>query len=287
MLHAHLKTHADWVDETTYRVQFRNDLSQHANKQFQDSDGLDPSWMKEIWQRAFEMKLGALGASISPGQQVLDVCCGQGFLGEYFQERLNAVVSFTDLSPVQLSSVATRGETECVGRSTRVYGANILALPFRDSTFDLVIGNSFLHHLPDVPAALREMHRVMKPGGRLVLFHEPSIAANWWETFPLSLVKDTTYNSGFTDLWQFQETDLAALLRESAFDDIRIMGSGIVGALLCNWYLMINSKLRCTNRFMIKPALLFRIYLTQIELSSKLWPKPDLCPSLLIAATRA
>lgn len=47
-------------------------------------------------------------------------------------------------------------------------------LPYADDTFDLVVGHAFVHHLPDVGAALGEMRRVLKPGGTLVIAGEPT-----------------------------------------------------------------------------------------------------------------
>ena len=47
--------------------------------------------------------------------------------------------------------------------------ADAVALPFRDASLDALTGHSFLYLLPDQPAALAEMRRVLRPGGRLVL----------------------------------------------------------------------------------------------------------------------
>ena len=62
--------------------------------------------------------------------------------------------------------------------------------PYDDATFDLVVGHAVLHHIPDVEQALREVLRVLKPGGRFVFAGEPTkwgdvIArrlsrATWW-----------------------------------------------------------------------------------------------------------
>lgn len=46
-------------------------------------------------------------------------------------------------------------------------------LPFRDNTFDLVLGGGFLHHLEDEQAFFREAIRVLAPGGSLLIFREP------------------------------------------------------------------------------------------------------------------
>ena len=47
-------------------------------------------------------------------------------------------------------------------------------MPYDDNTFDVVVGHAVLHHIPDVEQAMREMLRVLKPGGRFVIAGEPT-----------------------------------------------------------------------------------------------------------------
>lgn len=283
MMHVHLKAYAEWLDEENYRAGFREDLSRIANRSFHDDDGLDPAWMQIVWARLFRMKLEAAGVALSPGQSVLDVCCGQGFLGSFCEER-GTRVTFMDLSARQLASLKERRAR--AGKAPLACNADLLKLPFGEATFDLVVGNSFLHHLPDVPAALREINRVLKPGGTFVSFHEPSVRANWWETFPLSLVKDTTYRSGFTDLWQFREDELLRLLERSGFAGAHARGSGILGAALCNWFLILAAKLGVKSRFVLYPVYSLRNTMSKLELSSAKRSRADGFPSLLIWASK-
>ena len=62
--------------------------------------------------------------------------------------------------------VATRnGENLGLEIDGRVADAE--GIPYDDNTFDLVVGHAVLHHIPDVELSLREVVRVLKPGGRL------------------------------------------------------------------------------------------------------------------------
>src|SRR6185436_14103404 len=52
--------------------------------------------------------------------------------------------------------------------------ADAESIPYDDDTFDLVVGHAVLHHIPDVEQSLREVMRVLKPGGRFVFAGEPT-----------------------------------------------------------------------------------------------------------------
>lgn len=105
--------------------------------------------------------------SMANRQAMLDVGCGAGHLGFRLAEYFQRVVA-TDLSPSMLDTVRTaaaqRGLPQIEVRQT---GAE--SLPFPDAHFDLVSSRYSAHHWNDVPAGLREMRRVMRPGGSLLM----------------------------------------------------------------------------------------------------------------------
>jgi ubiquinone/menaquinone biosynthesis C-methylase UbiE len=282
MIHSHIKKVAIALDEENFQVQLP-DMYSHSNETFEDGEELDPNWLKLVWQRMFQIKMDAANISIPSGSQVLDACCGHGYLGEYISS-LGGEVTFCDLSPLQLDALRARFADQNL--PAEVIEADLLHLPFPDGKFDVVVGNSFLHHLPDVPKGLSELARVLKPGGRLVLFHEPSIRANYWETFPLSLIRDTTYNSGFTDLWQFEADRLASVLTDNGFKTPETVGSGVLSAILLNWYLIVINKLGIKQRFALEVALRLRALLLRLESPLKFLLRSDSFPSLFITAVR-
>ena len=53
-------------------------------------------------------------------------------------------------------------------------------IPYDDDTFDVVVGHAVIHHLPDVELAMREMLRVLEPGGRFVIAGEPTRIGDWY-----------------------------------------------------------------------------------------------------------
>ncbi len=99
---------------------------------------------------------------LAPGMAVLEVGSGLGILANEVASRLNGgrMVGL-EYSFDQLASA--RGENGRL-RFVRGDGAN---LPFHDNEFDLVYCRYVIEHLHDVPAVLKEIRRVLKPGGRM------------------------------------------------------------------------------------------------------------------------
>jgi ubiquinone/menaquinone biosynthesis C-methylase UbiE len=107
--------------------------------------------------------------------RVLEVGAGTGFFlinlalgGCLDGARLEA----TDISQGMLDVCERNGAEHGLQITTRQGDAE--ALPYEDGSFDLVIGHAFIHHLPVPGAAIREMHRILKPGGTLVIAGEPT-----------------------------------------------------------------------------------------------------------------
>jgi arsenite methyltransferase len=109
----------------------------------------------------------ALGG-IAPGDAVLDLGCGAGFdtLMAAFAAGPRGRVTGIDLSPEMLT-IAELGRADARLTNVEFREAAIEALPFPDASFDIALSNGVLSLIPDKPAALREVFRVLKPGGRL------------------------------------------------------------------------------------------------------------------------
>ncbi|MFJ9542596.1 class I SAM-dependent methyltransferase [Streptomyces sp. NPDC101225] len=111
-----------------------------------------------------------LTARIDSGE-VLELGCGPGYLGlEWLkQAQRSARLVGLDISPAMLRRASANArEYGVTGRCAYECGT-VLALPFEDDRFDHAISAASLHEWADPVAALSEMHRVLKPGGRYVL----------------------------------------------------------------------------------------------------------------------
>ena len=96
--------------------------------------------------------------------RVLEVGAGTGFFVlNLWQEGYVGEAHATDISAGMLALCRANGER--LGCPVEVRPGDAEQLPYEDDEFDLVVGHAFLHHLPDPPGAIREMHRVLRPGG--------------------------------------------------------------------------------------------------------------------------
>jgi ubiquinone/menaquinone biosynthesis C-methylase UbiE len=81
----------------------------------------------------------------------------------------------TDLT--RASAELTRDLLNGIGLRSAVIQSSALSLPIRDNVFDCVYSFGVLHHFPGIEAALAEIHRVLKPGGQVMvmLYHMDSL----------------------------------------------------------------------------------------------------------------
>ena len=111
------------------------------------------------------------------GLEVLDIGSGQGIdLARY--ALAGARVTGVDLTPRHVT--LARAHLAGMGLDAAVIEGDAEQLPFPDATFDRVSSNGVLHHTPDLPCALREAQRVLRPGGRatIILYNRQSL--HYW-----------------------------------------------------------------------------------------------------------
>lgn len=115
----------------------------------------------------------AAGFDKAKGLRVLEIGCGLGTDGARFA-RAGAIYTGVDLTDAAVSLARRRFELEGLPGEFRVADAE--RLEFAPDSFDIVYSHGVLHHTPDGAAAVREVHRVLKPGGRAIvmLYHRDS-----------------------------------------------------------------------------------------------------------------
>jgi len=138
-------------------------------------------------------RVAATQAAVGPGDAALDVCTGTGDLAFELARRVGAtgsVVGSDFSSPMLQLGERKRGRLRD-SASIRLVLADTQRLPFPSNTFDAVTVGFGIRNVADIPQGLREMARVVRPGGRVVLleFNQPTnplfAALYHWYSFTL------------------------------------------------------------------------------------------------------
>lgn len=139
---------------------------------FDEAYGGNPA---ENYERHFVPAIGApLGADlveaakIRAGERVLDVACGTGIVARLAAQQAGpgGTIAGLDLNAGMLAVARLATPS---GMTIAWHEASAEEMPLGDSLFDVVLCQMGLQFVPDKAAALREMYRTLKPGGRLAL----------------------------------------------------------------------------------------------------------------------
>ena len=182
-------------------------------------------------------------ANIRPGQHILDVASGTGDLALAMARRVGASgrVIMSDIN----ASMLLRGRNRLIdaGFPTTAVVCDAEHLPFPDASFDLVTVAFGLRNMTDKPAALRQMHRVLKPGGKLLVLEFSKVAAPLEKIYDLYSFKVLPWLgkriAGDEDSYRYLAEsirmhpgpdELAQMLREAGFGVVRYttMTGGVV-----------------------------------------------------------
>ncbi len=186
--------------------------------------GLDRAWRRL-----------AVEAVVQPGDRVLDACCGTGDLA-LAAEREGGIVTGLDFSAEMLARARRKSE------SVAWVQGDLLALPFEDASFDAATVGFGVRNVADLEAALRELRRVLRPGGRLAILEitqprgplQPFFRLWFDRVVPLLgrvLPGGQAYAYLPASVRRFPGADdLAMLARDAGFRDIRVrlLGGTIV-----------------------------------------------------------
>jgi ubiquinone/menaquinone biosynthesis C-methylase UbiE len=236
-----------------------------AAKSYDAKWGID---FGEVGQLQVVRKLRKLlGPSLDAGyQRSLEIGAGTGYFSlNLLQAGIVGEATCTDISPGMVTTLADNAER--LGLEVRAARADAESLPFAGESFDLVLGHAVLHHLPDLPRAFAEFHRVLRPRGTIAFAGEPSrfgdrlaripkrgagLVAPLWRTVlrtgsapELDQTEPGSVDhalESYVDIHAFAPEELQRFAREAGFTDVRVQGEELVA----NWFGWFNRSLEAT-----------------------------------------
>lgn len=146
------------TDQNLLREQYKNAANLNARMQLHQRFSTNTyGWHRWVFDHL----------TLPPEAQILELGCGPGTL---WHENLDRIpdrwqIMLSDFSPGMLEEA--RQNLRDSGRNVSFELVDAQAIPFADASFDAVIANHMLYHVPDRTKALSEIRRILRPGGRL------------------------------------------------------------------------------------------------------------------------
>lgn len=160
------------------------------------------------------------------GERILEVGCGAGLLLREIGLAVgpHGLAAGLDISPDQIAAA----ERECAGvPAVKPMVGDVRTLAYRDSVFDAAVAVQVLEYIPDIERALAELHRVLKPGARVLC-----LATNWDSTFwhgpEAALTREIAAAWESHAPWPNLPARLPPMLRAAGFRAIRTLPVPIV-----------------------------------------------------------
>jgi 2-polyprenyl-3-methyl-5-hydroxy-6-metoxy-1,4-benzoquinol methylase len=203
------------------------------------------------------------------GRRILEVACGRGGFAVWLARHPSAPreVIGSDFSPTALTKAAEFAATQgLTGVRWQVADIQLLC-PFADGEFDTVISTETIEHVPDPPRAVRQLARVLRPGGRLFL-----TTPNYLNSMGLYRVycrlRGKKYDEGGQPICHF--TTIPKTRRW-----VRQAGLRVVETISCGHYLPFPGRPPISLRFLERPWFLLKWFGVQsLIVAEKPGPAP-------------
>ncbi|MFI0262408.1 class I SAM-dependent methyltransferase [Streptomyces sp. NPDC017056] len=180
----------------------------------------DSPWLWSKALRRMEDKMGKTLA-LPPGARVLDAGCGVGDVAGHLAGRFGLRIHGVDLLDFHVATAARRARRRGLGHLLSFSRGDYAAPAFPEESFDAVYTMETLVHAAEAETALRQFHRVLKPGGRLVMFEYVRESDDRLHPSAAELFRQLNTWAAMPSFQRFTYGTLERLTSEAGFSDVR------------------------------------------------------------------
>jgi len=193
---------------------------------------LHPAYGEEIW---LKLEHAGFTASVLNELSVLEVCAGTGFLTYHLLSRCTPrTLTVNDISSSEMTAAKHLISSSYPDANIDWQLGDMHTIKF-NRKFDLIIGNSFIHHFYNVPEVLARFSELLAPKGIFISLHEPTPMSTVVEggkmfAWPLAVLFPTLVNNiararfkgqpSTTDLWMFEPKKIRQVALQAGFKSV-------------------------------------------------------------------
>ena len=194
---------------------------------------LQPVYTKELW---LKLKRAGYSPKEFKNLDILETCAGTGFLTYHLLKKCSPKsMTINEISIAEINSSKHLIKSSNLEKNVNWVQGDMNSINF-SKKFDLILGNSFLHHFYDVPKTLKIFSSLLKNKGTFISLHEPTPIANILESgktllYPLAVLFPNFMNelirikkkpnSLGADIWLFEIKKLKKVILDSGFSKVR------------------------------------------------------------------
>jgi len=214
----------------------------HGNESFDTGTEfrLQPAFGEELW---LKLERAGYNPEMLNRLSVLEVCAGTGFLTYHLLYRCTPKdLTVNDISASEMASAQHLMQAHHSKAEIDWVLGDMHTVNF-ERKFDLIIGNSFIHHFYNVPQILAKFNELLNPGGAFITLHEPTPMSAVVEgakilVWPLAVLAPGLINNisranykgepSATDLWMFEPAKVKQVAIQSGFKAVDVYSWGLL-----------------------------------------------------------
>lgn len=199
---------------------------------------------------------------------VLDICAGSGFLSYH----LLKISKPREITLLDISEKEINHARKILNQNYPNFKVEYLIADFlnhqNEERYDLIIGNSFLHHFCNLPLALKKIKSMLKPGGLFIDLHEPTIPSCAFESRNPSVLLNyilkgdryieslrkkyskPPYDGFAEDVWIFNPKELEKIFNDAGFSVVKFKKQHLFSSIIQAYFSFFPNYKNSKNKFL-------------------------------------